>query len=444
MVPSSKKLRRTALAAALLSLLNACGGGGGGAATPPGENPQACIALPAEATLHPADAGASEWNDVLVDGSNRIWLAGYDRGVIGQTSLEPAGDARGMVRVLSNTGDLQFDSGSRFDSPGADAVEALALTPSGTLFAVGRTTGVLAGTANRGQFDAFVAGTDASRPSGQWGITQFGDVFPQHPRRLVATSDSDLYIGGYNDDYIPTNYVATWADSSAYRLRASRPGDAGSLSVVWEQRSASNEQDYASSLAVAADGSVFIGGVVTGGSNAGVFVRKLDANGATLWTARYTTSGADNVAFIKPLSDGSVLVLGTVMGSFRGGASIGNTDVFLARINPLDGAVITSAQLGTGGAEWLTDAKIDSQGNLFLFGETTGSFVSGKAPAGESDFFLLKVRSDGAVLRAWQWGTAGDERGASVAIDGCGRAVAAGSSTKDGQRRAVLWYPQGQ
>lgn len=161
------KFRRTALAVALLSLLNACGGGGGGgAATPPGGPPQVCVALPAEATLHPADAGASEWNDVLVDGSNRIWLAGYDRGVVGQTSLEPAGNARGMVRMLSNTGDLQFDSGSRFDSPGADVVEALALTASGTLYAVGRTTGVLAGTANRGQFDAFVASTDANRPSG--------------------------------------------------------------------------------------------------------------------------------------------------------------------------------------------------------------------------------------------------------------------------------------
>ncbi|MBS0368487.1 MAG: hypothetical protein JSS57_04715 [Proteobacteria bacterium] len=438
------KLRRTALAVALLSLLNACGGGGGGAATPPGGPPQVCVALPAEATLHPADAGASEWNDVLVDGSNRIWLAGYDRGVVGQTSLEPAGNARGMVRMLSNTGDLQFDSGSRFDSPGADVVEALALTASGTLYAVGRTTGVLAGTANRGQFDAFVASTDANRPSGDWGLTQFGDEFPQHPRRLVAMSDSDLYIGGYNDDYIPTNYVAAWADSFAYRLRAGRPGDASSIATVWSHRSNSDEQDYASSLAVAPDGSVFIGGVVTSGSNRGAFVRKLDGNGTTVWTARYTTSGVDNVAFLKPLSDGSVLMLGTVMGSFRGGVSIGNTDVFVARINPLDGSVITSAQLGTSGAEWLSDAKLDSQGNLFLFGETTGSFIGGKAPAGASDLFLLKVRNDGAVLRAWQWGTAGDERGASVAIDGCGRAVAAGSSTKDGQRQAVLWYPQGQ
>lgn len=445
MVRTRFAFRHAALAVAVLSVLSACGGGGGSASSvPPVDTPQVCLSIAAEATFHPAEGGASEWNDVLVDGSNRVWLAGYDRGIVGQTSIEPAGNARGIVRMLSNTGSLQFDSASRLDSAGADAAEALAMTASGVIYAVGRTSGVLSGTANQGQFDVFMVSIDGARPTDPWGITQFGDVFPQHPRRLVATSNNDLYIGGYNDDYIPSNYVDSWADASAYRLRASRPGDASTLSVVWSHRSESAEQDYASGLAVLPDGSVFLGGVATSGSRAGMFVRKLSASGATLWTARYTSAGVDNVAVLKPLPDGSLLMAGSVVGSFRGGSAAGNQDVFVARINPADGSVLSSFQVGTSGAEWLTDLKVDSQGNFYLYGETTGAFLSAKPSAGASDFFLLKMRSDGALVRAWQWGTDGDERATSVALDSCGRAVAVGSTTKEGRRQAVLWYPQGQ
>lgn len=445
MLQTRLSFRHAALAAALLPILGACGGGGSSSpSAPPVDNPLACLSIPAEATLQPVEEGASEWNDVLVDAGNRIWLAGYDRGIIGQTSLEPAGNARGVVRVLSSAGSLQFDGGDRLDSTGADVAEALAMTPSGTVYAVGRTSGVLSGGGNQGQFDIFVASISGARPSDPWGVTQFGDVFPQHPRRVVATSNEDLYIGGYNDDYIPSNYVDSWADASVYRLRAARSGDAGTLSAVWSHRSDSAEQDYASGLAVLPDGSVFLGGVVTSGSRAGMFVRKLGAGGAVQWTARYTTAGVDNVAVLKALSDGSLLIAGSVAGSFRGGVSAGNQDVFVARINPADGAVLSSFQLGTSGAEWLTDLKVDGQGNFYLYGETTGSFLAAKPAAGASDFFLLKVRSDGTLLKAWQWGTEGDERASSVALDSCGRAVAVGSTTKDGRRQAVVWYPQGQ
>lgn len=433
-----RRLARTALAAAALSLLVACGGGD--EAPPTVTPPLACLALPAEVSWHADTTLSSEWKDVLVDARNRIWRAGYERGRLGESTLDPAGDARAVVQMLSPAGELQFDSGARLDSAGADVAEALALDDGGRLAVAGRTTGVLAGAANGGQFDLFVARLDSTVPADTWRLVQAGDERPQRPRRIRHLDAATLVVAGLNDTWVPTNHVAEWADAMAARIDI---GAGGALAAGWAHRSGSAEPDAGSALAVQG-GHVFVGGAVESGAQRGMFVRKLDAAGQPLWTARYTAQGTDHVAALVALPDGQLLMAGTVFGAFRGGVHQGQQDVFVARIRASDGAVLWSAQLGGAGSEWLTDAKVDAQGRIWLIGETDGSVASDRANAGGNDLFLLRVGADGTLQRAWQWGTAGDEAATAVALDSCGRAVAVGSGGDNRRRRALTWFPQGQ
>jgi hypothetical protein len=430
---------RSALALAALGLLAACGGGGDAAPPEPG-TPLACLALPAEVSWHADTTLASEWKDVLVDWRNRLWLAGYERGRLGESTVDPGGDARGVVQLLSNTGERLFDSGTRLDSPGADVAEALAIDDGGRVVVAGRSTGVLAGSANRGQFDLFVARLDALAPAAAWQLVQTGDERPQRPRRIRHLDATTLVIAGLDDDHVPTNYVAEWSDTTASRVDI---GAGGALLPGWQHRSDSPEPDVGAALTVR-QGEVFIGGGVLSGAQRGAFVRKLSRSGEVLWTARYTALPTDQVAALVALPDGSVLMAGTVFGSFRGGVHQGQQDVFVARIRADDGAVLWSAQLGSAGAEWLTDAKVDAQGRIWLYGETDGSVVAGRAPAGGADLFLMRVGPDGTLQRAWQWGTDDDEHATGLALDSCGRAVAVGGSGDNRRRRALLWFPQGQ
>jgi hypothetical protein len=432
---------RTAVATASLALISACGGGGGGGDMPPihPTPPLACLALPAEASFHD-DPASSEWKDVLVDWRNRIWIAGYDRGRDSESNIEPSGDARGVVRLLSGAGELLFDSGARLDSAGADVAEALTLDDSGRISVAGRTTGVLAGSANRGQFDLFVARLDATAPAAAWQLAQVGDERPQRPRRVLALGTDTLLIAGYDDEYVPSNFVAAWSDSFATRFNVA----VGAAPVAaWEHQNGSVEPDTAVALAVH-KGQVFIGGAVETGAQRGMFVRKLGVDGQPQWTARYTTLGVDRVAALLSLPDGSLLMAGSVEGSWRGGAHQGGQDAFVARINPDNGAVLWSVQLGSAGSDWVTDAKVDAQGRIWLYGETLGSFTPGRTPDGSADLFALQLRADGSLMRSWQWGTAADEAATSLALDGCGRAVAVGSTGDNRRRRAVMWFPQGQ
>lgn len=434
------KAARTAVATAALSLLAACGGGG--EASPPDTAPPAlaCLALPAEVSWHADTTHSSEWKDVLVDGRNRLWLAGYERGRLGESTVDPGGDARAVVQLRSATGETVFDSATRLDSPGADVAEALALDAAGRVAVAGRTTGVLAGGPNRGQFDLFVARLDGTAPAAAWQLVQAGDERPQRPRRIASLDASTLVVAGLDDDYVPTNHVADWSDTTAARIDI---GSNGTLAAGWQHRSGSVEPDVGSALAVQ-QGHVFVGGAVLSGAQRGMFVRKLSASGQPLWTARYTAVPMDHVAALVALPDGSLLMAGTVSGSFRGGVHQGQQDVVVARISATDGALLWSAQFGSAGSEWLTDAKVDAQGRLWLYGETTGSFLPGRTPDGSNDLFLLRAGSDGVLQRAWQWGTAADESATGLALDSCGRAVAVGSSGDNRRRRALVWFAQWQ
>ncbi len=438
MQPIPRLARRAAVAAAALAFVTACGGGADEPA--PGTPPLACLALPAEVAWHPDTTSSSEWKDVLVDGRQRLWLAGYERGRLGETTVDPGGDARGVVQQWSAGGERLFDSGTRLDSPGADVAEALTLDAGGHLAVAARSTGALAGTANRGQFDLVVARFDTATPGAPWRLVQTGDERPQRPRRIAMLGPGALVVAGLDDTFVPTNYVEAWSDLTAARVDI---GADGSMGRTWWHRSGSLEPDLGSALAVQ-QGQVFVGGAVESGLQRGLVVRKLSAQGEALWTARYAGAPGDHAAALVALPDGSLLMAGSVSGPFRGGAWQGQQDVVLARLRADDGAVLWSVQLGTAGSEWVTDARVDAQGRIWVYGETDGSFLPGRTPDGSSDLFLLRVGTDGSLQRAWQWGTAGDEAATSVAIDGCGRAVAVGSSGDNRRRRALVWFPQGQ
>ena len=428
------------LTVAALATLTACGGGGDDGSTPnqPAQ-PLACLDLP-QITWHASATAAADWNDVLVDRRNRIWLAGWAEGEVSNDPMDPTANSRAVVRQLDTDGRILWDSRAEFDSPGTDVAEALALGVDGRVHVAGRTTGTLDGRANAGQFDAFIAWTDSATPASTWQRLQTGTERPEHPRRLAVANNGDVHMAGWDDTFVPTNYVAAWQDPIAFRF--TRQG--GGLAQAWRYQGGSDVPDIADGLAVDGAGNTYLGGSVQSGAQRGMFLRKLDADGRALWTARYTSLPVDHIAAVQLLPDGYLLVAGTVYGSFRGNTSFGEQDVFVARVAADDGRVLASWQFGGAGSEWLTDMKIDAQGRILLLGETDGSMVPGQANAGATDLFMLRLDSQGKVLARTQWGTIADEQGRRLAADSCGRVVATGASSREGavgpKRAGVLWF----
>lgn len=425
MIPSP--LRLTLLASPLL--LTACGGGDAPADPPPVQNPPSCLAPTEAVSWFRGSLGQAQWNDVRLDPQGRIWLAGYDGATLGEGTLNPSGNSRAVLRQLDAQGRLLWDSGTLFDSPGPDSGEAILFDAGGTPLLVGRAGGSLAGGTHGGQFDVFTAQRGAG---GNWRFTQLGDARPQVPRRAEWLDDGGLVVAGYDDTYVPTNYVAAWADSLALRL-----GIDGQ--ARWQHRSQSIEPDRADALAVLG-GAVFIGGGNESGAQRGLFVRKLGADGQPQWTARYTASPSDNVAALRALPDGSLLMLANVFGSFRGGAWQGQQDLVVARLAADDGRVLASWQFGGSGSEFATDLVVDGDGRWWVLGETDGRMAPGAVPAGASDLFLLQLSAQGELLASAQWGTTDDEYAGRLAVDRCGGVLAVGGSGNATRRAGISWF----
>jgi hypothetical protein len=427
-----------------LAVLAACGGGGDtGPSNPAPGQPLACLNLPT-LTWHASATAAADWNDVLVDRRNRIWLAGWAEGSVGRERIDPSGNSRAVVRLLDTDGSLLWDSRHSLDSPGTDVAEALAMGADGRVVVAGRSTGSMDGRANAGQFDAFVAWADAqavaTEPSTHWARLQTGTERPERPRRLQVAASGDLHLAGWDDEFVPSNYVAAWQDPIALRLRRQGEG----YTSAWRYQGGSEVPDIVDGLAVDAAGASYLGGSVHSGAQRGMFLRKLDASGQALWTARYSSLPVDHIAAVRLQADGTLLVAGSVYGAFRGSPGFGEQDVFVARVAADDGRVLASWQVGSAGSEWLTDMVVDAQGHVLLLGETDGSLVPGQPNAGAADLFMLKLDAEGRVLARTQWGTAADEQARRLAADSCGRVVATGASLRDGaagaQRAGVLWF----
>jgi len=177
------------------------------------------------------------------------------------------------------------------------------------------------------------------------------------------------------------------------------------------------------------------------GASRGAFIRKYDTDGQALWTARYTTSALDSIRAMHAMADGTLWIAGNVFGSFQGRTSLGQQDVFVARIAADDGRVLEGWQFGSSAPDGLADLQVDRDGNVYLLGETQGNVQTGAANAGATDLYILKLSPNGRTpLAARQWGTANDESARRLAVDPCGRVLAVGSTTQQGRRSGVLWY----
>lgn len=424
-----------AVVAAMTVLATACGGGGGGLAPAP----ELCLAPREGVTVHPG-IGGSMWNDVLITSSG-VWVAGHDGAAAG-LSVEPLGNTRAVLARLALDGSLAWHSNDTFDTPGADTLEALTSDENGNVLAIGRTTGTFPGQINAGKTDIFVGRMNPAAALQSWTIGQFGNERPQRPRRAAIHGLTGLVVAGHDDEYVPTNYVESWSDPFATAIRlADKPDRSGSVQTLWHHQFGTAEPDVLDGLGVASDGqSVFVSGQFGGGSESrGMFVRRLDSQGREQWTTRYSTVALDHIAAVIPQGDGTAWIAGSVYGSFRGAPPLGQQDVFVARIDAADGRPLASWQFGTPYADWLTDLRVDKDGNLLLYGETLGSFLVDRGPTNGMDLFLLKISPTGMPLAVTQWGGPQDEAAGRLAVDACGNAVAVGSTVGNGYRQALVW-----
>jgi hypothetical protein len=235
-------------------------------------------------------------------------------------------------------------------------------------------------------------------------ITQYGTTLGESNYTLTTDKTGNIFTAG--------NELLCKLDSSG--------------NVEWVDRL---ESDYPLSLldsVTDAQGSLFVTGFVSA-AIAGLpdaVLRRYDAEGELVWSKQIGSPRHDTGRGIVVDQSGNVIFSGTTLGSLAGVNPRDNReDVFIYKYGP-DGTELSALQFGTTEGDSFSGISIDRNDNLYIAGTTGGSLAA--TNAGRSDGFVRKFAPDGSTLWTQQFGTPFYDRGSDIAADLDGNVFVAG------------------
>jgi hypothetical protein len=174
------------------------------------------------------------------------------------------------------------------------------------------------------------------------------------------------------------------------------------------------------------------GSLTTEGSADG-FIAKIDRNGKAVWAKKLGAAGEDHVlALTVDGTSGDIFVAGAFSGTVDfGGTSLtsaGSTDVFVARYTT-NGALVWAKRAGGPEADLARSIAIDGKGNVLIAGTFRGTGDFGSASltsAGADDPFVAKFDATGAAAWARRFGGSGSDLAFGVAGDAQGNVAVTG------------------
>ncbi len=386
---------------------------------------------------------------VTIGSSGNIYLSGSTYGNFGEVG---AGNGDAFVVRLTSSGvlDTSFNSDGIVQlgnmtvggvgAIGDQMVTSMALDTSGNIYLSGYTWGNF-GEVSAGDYDAFVVRLTSigalDTSFGGDGIVQLGNVTvgagasgSQEVTSMALDTSGNIYLSGYtwgNFGEVSAGgydaFVVRLTSSGALDTSFSSDGIAhlGNLTVG---AGASGDQ-FVYAMDVDSSGNVYLSGYTFGnfgeasGGIADAFVVRLTSSGALdtsfssdgiVHLGNVTvgaTASSTQIVFSMVLDTiGNIYLSGITGGNF-GEAGAGGNDAFVVRLTS-SGALDTSFSTdgivrlgnitigaGASGNQNVTSMALDSSGNIYLSGHTTGNF--GEVSAGGLDAFVVRLTSSGVL-----------------------------------------------
>lgn len=157
------------------------------------------------------------------------------------------------------------------------------------------------------------------------------------------------------------------------------------------------------------------------------FILKYDKDGTLLWTKILGSAAGDRAQGVSLDPDGNLFVAGETAGSFDGEVNAGLSDGFVAKYSP-DGTRVWTRFIGSPNNDHAFSAAADNAGNVFVAGTTAGD-LHGIPRAGSFDVFVSKYGPDGTRLWTRLVGGESAEYSQAVAADQAGNVYVAGHTS---------------
>jgi hypothetical protein len=246
---------------------------------------------------------------------------------------------------------------------------------------------------------------------------------------LAVARDGALYAAGWT-----TTALATGSSAGGRDAFVRRYGPDGE--VIWTRQFGAEGDDNAEDLAIDDDGNVYVAarvsgpvGQIPGSGGRDAYVAAYDPQGVELWALQFGTPDVDWADSLALAEDGTVFVSGSTTGSFKGFTNGGVTDNFLAGVDS-EGRLVSMVQFGSAEGMGAT-ALAFSAGRLYLTGSTLGPLSArptGDEHAGSADLYLRIYEPDGEVLRTWTFGSNNADTALDLVVASDGSVVMVGTT----------------
>jgi hypothetical protein len=335
-----------------------------------------------------------------IDGSGNFYLSGTTNGSLAVPN--PGGDSTAFLTKLDSSGNtlwLQQDN----PIPGEPHSGAgLALDNLGNLFQVNQAT------------------IPALKNYDTEGTLRWTTPLPQD--EAVATVVKDDLGNAYMAS------VQRFPEPGAPSIFVRKFDGTGAL--VWERALDTGGANYTNNIKTDGLGNLYVGGYTYGstiGPNAGLadgFLAKYTTDGDLLWSRQYGTSGYDFAFFLTADSLGNVYTSGGHYATVNDW-NTRNQDVFITKFDA-SGNQQWTRQLSTTANEEGVAMSVDNLGNVYGSGYTYGALAAPNQ--GDSDLFVVKYNSAGDLQWIQQLGTSGHDVAGSR-LDSQGNLYLVGKTT---------------
>ncbi len=215
-------------------------------------------------------------------------------------------------------------------------------------------------------------------------------------------------------------------------LLAPLPG-ASAITPGWTRQFGTTNVDEAVAVSVDPSGSTYVAGWTQGAlpsqTSAGMldaFVRKYDPAGSEEWTRQFGSSDRDYLRGVATDAAGDVYLAGETEGTILGQISAGGRDAFVRKYDPA-GNELWTRQFGGAGGDGAAGVALDAAGNVYVVGTTRGT-LPGQTSGGDYDAFLRRYDPAGNEVWTRQFGGIEGEGARAVAVGPGGRFLIVGST----------------
>jgi uncharacterized delta-60 repeat protein len=370
---------------------------------------------------------------MAVDTNGNVYMTGYSNAGWGSPVRAFTGGWDCFVAKLAADGTLLWNTflGGNGDY---DYGQAIALDSSGNVYVTGGTNGTWGSPvrAYGGGWDCFVAKL-ATNGTLLWN-TFLGDSADEGGRGMTADSTGNVYVTGYGEASWGSPVRAFTGGDDAFVAKLAADG-----TLLWNTFLGGNGNDSGWAMTADSTGNVYVGGEsgetwgspvreYTAGDDA--FVAKLAADGTLLWNTFLGGNGNDYLFGMAGDSNGYLYVAGQSYASWGSPVRAYEEldDAFVAKLTT-DGGFVWNTFLGGSGSDRGYAVTVDPMEGVYVAGGSDATWGSPFRPYTENDdAFVAKLAFDGTLTWNAFLGGSSSDTGYAVVADLSGGIYVAGTN----------------